>query len=357
MFDGLSLIIPTYNEAKNIPLLIKQIYEVFKNNNLIGEIIIVDDDSPDKTWTIAESIAKKINDEKIQIKVLRRKGEKGLSSAVIDGISISKFDIIGIMDADLSHPPQKIIDLLKPIIEGEAEITIGSRYIKGGKIENWPLKRKLMSRIACLFALPITKIKDPMSGFIMFKKSVIDEVTLNPIGFKIGLEIIAKGKYNNIIEIPITFKDRKYGTSKLKACTVFNYFEQIIKLYLLNQFLKFCIVGSTGIIVNMLIYSFLIFLGIHYIAAATFSFIGALTSNFFFNKIWTFKNFSFNIQTVIRQYIKFAFVCLGGYIINICVLYSLYNYLNFNKIIAQFIGILVATIGNFLGSKKWAFAL
>lgn len=230
-----SLVIPTYNEKENIEMLLNSIITVFKENNIKEEIIIVDDNSPDKTALIVKKLQKKYKN----IKLIKRKGKLGLSSAVIEGFGIAKGDILGVMDADLSHPPQKIPELLKLICDGKSDICIGSRYIDGGNIKNWPLKRKLISKGAKTLAKPLTNVKDPVSGFFFMKKDVIINTTLNPKGFKILLEILVKGKYTTIKEIPFIFVDRKEGKSKMTTKEIYNYINDLSSLYIftiLNTF-------------------------------------------------------------------------------------------------------------------------
>ena len=227
----ISLVIPTYNEAENIPEIIKIVFSVLKKSGLDGEIIIVDDDSPDGTWEIAERLKSVYN-----IRVLRRLGKRGLSSAVIDGFKITSGDIIGVMDADMSHPPEQIPELLEPILSNKSDFVIGSRYVDGARIENWSFGRKVSSRIAVLAVRGLTSVRDPMSGFFFFREGVIEGIELSSKGFKIGLQIIVKGKYKNTTEVPINFRDRKHGQSKLGFRVVLYDFFLISKLYLMRFF-------------------------------------------------------------------------------------------------------------------------
>jgi dolichol-phosphate mannosyltransferase len=227
----ISLIIPTYNEAENIPIIIDKIFKILKENSLDGEVIIVDDDSPDGTWEIADNLKTLYN-----IKVLRRLDKRGLSSAVIDGFKIAGGDILGVMDADMSHPPEKIPELLEPILSNKSDFVIGSRYVEGARIENWPLGRKVSSRIAALALRGLTRVRDPMSGFFFFRKGAIEGIELSAKGFKIGLQIIVMGKYNNATEVPISFRDRRHGHSKLDFRVVLYDFFVISKLYLMRFF-------------------------------------------------------------------------------------------------------------------------
>ena len=238
-----SIIVPTYNERGNIEKLIPEIFESCKGLNAKVEVIVADDNSPDGTGRLAEQLARKYN-----IKVLHRRGKKGLAAAVIHGFSESKSQILGVMDADLSHPPKIIPKLVKPILNNEADLVIGSRYAKGGGVEVWPLSRRLTSKIATLMAWPLTKAKDPMSGLFFLKKSAIDGVKLNAKGYKIGLEVLVKGKYEKALEIPYLFRNRFVGKSKLNATEYLHYVRNLIALaaYKLahNEKRKECIQGQ-----------------------------------------------------------------------------------------------------------------
>ena len=224
----ITLVIPTYNEADNIPILVEKVFKIFSDEKLDGHIIIVDDDSPDQTWKVAENLKDKFPN----LEVLRRQDKKGLSSAVLDGFALANTEIVGVMDADLSHPPEKIPELVLPIIKGEADFTLGSRNIDQGGTENWPFRRKISSKIATLAVLGLTKVKDPMSGFFFLKREVIKNVKLSPKGFKIGLEILVRGNCENVIEVPIVFRDREYGESKLSSNVIVDYLLHVSKLYL-----------------------------------------------------------------------------------------------------------------------------
>lgn len=228
----ISIVIPTYNESENLPILIDRIVKVLEKSGIEGQIIVVDDDSPDKTWEIAQELKNSYEN----IEVLRRQDKRGLSSAVLDGFAMSESSILGVMDADLSHPPEKIPELVEPIICREADITIGSRYIDEGGIEKWPFLRKLSSKLATLAASKLTSVKDPMSGFFFLRRDVIESAKLDPKGFKIGLEILVRGKYENVIEIPIKFRDRLYGETKLSRNVIIDYLIHVTRLYIYKIF-------------------------------------------------------------------------------------------------------------------------
>lgn len=220
----LSIIIPTLNESKNIKILARRIKKAMNNHKIDYELIVVDDNSSDKTFEVAKKLEKKYN-----IKAFKRIKDKGLSSAVVFGFSKARGDIICVIDADLSHPPELIPRMLKEIKKND--IVVASRLIKGGKVEDWPMHRKLMSKFATSLANPLSSVNDKMSGFFMIKKKVIKNIHFVPRGYKILLEILVKGNYENVKEIPYTFKNRKVGTSKLTIKTNLEYLVQLLHLY------------------------------------------------------------------------------------------------------------------------------
>lgn len=228
----ITIVIPTFNEAGNIPILVAKIFEEFKKSNLDGHVIVVDDDSPDQTWKVAEDLT----DTYPNLRVLRRQDKRGLSSAVLDGFAMANTEIIGVIDADLSHPPEKIPELAASIINGEADFALGSRYIDQGGTENWPLKRKISSKVATLSVAGLTKVKDPMSGYFLLRRDLIENVELSPKGFKIGLEILVRSRCKKIKEVPIVFRDREYGESKLSSNVIIDYLIHVSKLYVYKIF-------------------------------------------------------------------------------------------------------------------------
>ena len=160
--------------------------------------------------------------------MLHRKNKLGLSSAVLEGFKVAKSEILGVMDADLSHPPEKIKEMINSIKNDAVDIVIGSRYADNGKIEGWSLLRKAMSKGATLVARIFTNVKDPMTGFFMIKKECLKNINLDPKGFKILLEILIKAKYKKIKEIPIRFTNRTNGKSKAGIKETMYYLENIL---------------------------------------------------------------------------------------------------------------------------------
>ncbi len=223
-----SIVIPTFNEAGGIEKLIRTLTEIMRASALDGELIVVDDNSPDGTGAIVDALA-----AECPVRCLHRPGKLGLSSGVIDGWRFARPESValGAMDADFSHDPNIIPAMVRALEGGRYGLAVGSRYVKGGGIENWPLKRKITSIVACAMAWPLTPIRDITSGFILVKRQALAGVELDPIGFKIGLEVAAKAKYGKAIEIPYVFTDRVAGESKLNGKEVTNYLKQLRRIY------------------------------------------------------------------------------------------------------------------------------
>jgi dolichol-phosphate mannosyltransferase len=223
-----SIVIPTYNEAGGIEKLIGTLAELFRANDLDGEIVVVDDNSPDGTGAIVDHLA-----DRFPVRCLHRPGKMGLSSGVIDGWRFARPEstALGAMDADFSHDATIVPKMVRALESGKYGLAVGSRYVKGGGIENWPLKRKLTSIVACAMAWPLTPIRDITSGFFLVQRTALSGVELDPIGFKIGLEVAAKAKYGKALEVPYVFKDRVVGESKLNGKEITNYLKQLRRLY------------------------------------------------------------------------------------------------------------------------------
>lgn len=221
----ISIIIPTYDEKENIEKLIPIISGILEEG-YDYEMIIVDDNSSDGTTKVAEELSREY-----PIKVLKRNGKFGLASAILHGFRYAKGDILGIIDADLQHPPEYIKEFVQAVNNGY-DIVIGSRYIEGGKIEGWNKIRRIISKGAIILSKPLhNNIKDPISGYFFMKKSVIQGINFSSIGYKLLLEIIVKGNYKEVIEIPYTFKIREKGKSKMGMKEMYSYINLIGHLY------------------------------------------------------------------------------------------------------------------------------
>jgi dolichol-phosphate mannosyltransferase len=206
---SISVIVPTLNEAENIAPLVSQI---LATGVPFHEIVFVDDRSTDGTQENIRALAR---DHRVRL-IEREPGEIGLAGAVMAGAKAAEGDLILVMDADLSHPPERISDLLAPLLAGSADMVIGSRYIPGGTTPGWPLWRRMLSRTGAAFAYPLTGTHDSMSGFFAISRAHLLEVGSANAGFKIGFEtIVRSGRSLRVREIPIAFRDRTRGRSKM----------------------------------------------------------------------------------------------------------------------------------------------
>jgi len=220
----LSLVIPTYNERPSIVPLLQRTTALLEKSLTDFEIIVVDDDSPDGTWQAVQELAQ----QNCRLKLIRRRDQKDLTTAVITGWKTGTGKLLGVMDGDLQHPPEVLSVLLESILDSQVDIVIASRNVEGGGVSEWRPARKLIAlgaKLITALVLPevVQSVRDPMSGYFLMKRTVIESVALRPIGYKILLEALARGKYQTIKEIPYLFDERKNGQSKLgpKQCLDF----------------------------------------------------------------------------------------------------------------------------------------
>lgn len=344
----LSIIIPTYNEAKNINYLIKDIEHYLPN--IQHEIIVVDDNSPDLTHKIVLEFA---TENKFPIKVIVRTDKKDLSSAVVEGIKASSGNIICIMDADLQHPPSMIPCMYEYANNG-IDVIIATR----ADFKGLNFKRRCVSSIAKglsqLLIPKISQIKDPMSGFFMFRKSIIEGVELNPIGFKILLEILVKGKGTSSIEVPFSFGTRKDGKSHFGLNETIKYIKHLFRLSKhtgdLDKLIKFSIVGISGVYINeFLLYTLTDSLKLFYVISSVIAIQISIITNFVLNSVWTFNNENMTKD----KFIKFESVCILGASVNFIILIILTSLFNIHYLISNLIAILIAFVVNYSFSRKY----
>ena len=209
----LSLIIPTFNERRNLT-----------------ELIVVDDDSPDKTWEIATELAA----THPRLRVMRRLDERGLSSAVVRGWQVAQGDVLAVIDGDLQHPPEVTAALWRAMAAG-ADLAVASRHVKGGGVSDWSLARRMLSRGAQaigLVLLPgvIGRVSDPMSGYFMIRRAAIAGVPLHPLGYKILVEVIGRGRVEHVAEVGYVFRERQDGASKVTKRVYVDYIRHLVRL-------------------------------------------------------------------------------------------------------------------------------
>ena len=371
---NLSIIIPTYNESQNIINILRRIETVIPKN-IFAQTIVVDDNSPDGTAKLVEEYINNIKKfANNTVDIIHRKAKSGLSSAILNGIKEAKGETIVVMDSDLSHPPQIILKMIDTFRKYQCDIVVASRYIKDGKIENWPLKRKIISKTATKITKRFLSIdaKDPLSGFFAFKRTILDGKKFDAIGYKLLLEIIVKTKGVNIKEIPYTFTDRQIGKSKLDFQTMTDYVKSVWRLYksskpkstekrssvkFLSKAARFYTVGASGLAMNYLVSLFTLTSNpeLWYLHANIFGIITSMTSNFLLNKIWTFNDRDFSPRKTISQYAKFLCFSSVGALVQLGMIYSLVDNYNIEYALALIVSVSVAAIGNFILNKKWTF--
>ena len=223
------MVVPTYNEKDGLANLTRALFDAAGANHLALELVIVDDNSPDGTGAIADALA-----ETYRVKVVHRAGKLGLGTAVVAGFGVASADIVGVMDADFSHPPALVPRMHAVFRATNAEVLVASRYVRGGSTPNWPASRKLMSRTACLAARGLSPIRDAASGFFLIKRSIAMGVSIKAGGFKICLELIVRGWPTRLVEIPYQFDDRELGESKMSYREAAGYLVQLRDLYRLR---------------------------------------------------------------------------------------------------------------------------
>lgn len=353
----LSVVVPTYNEAGNLPLLAERVADALAGVEY--ELLIADDCSEDDTALVMEAL---VNDYPIRL-VQAKDRPRDLSLSVIDGIRAARFDRIVVMDADLSHPPEMLPKMLAQLEEGVDCFVLGSRYAEGGSFDrDWSLWRFLNSHIATMIARPLITCSDPMSGFFLFDRRHVDLNTLKPIGYKIGLELMVRGRFNQIVEVPILFKDRQVGESKMNLQQQIKYLRHLRRLYLYKfgsfaEFIHFGAVGASGFLIDISFYFLLQLIGFGHLPARIMSFWPAASWNWALNRITTFGEREKRPKA--RQWFEFVGSSLVGFAINL----GLYTYLTGQveffteyKLLAMITGIICASSFNFAASSLFIYS-
>jgi dolichol-phosphate mannosyltransferase len=353
----ISIIVPTYKEVENIPHLIARVRRLREAESIEVELLFMDDMSRDG------SVAAVAASGEPWVRIIERTGERGLSAAVIDGFRAARHPVLVCMDCDLSHPPEKIPQMILALSSGQ-EFALGSRYVPGASTDDdWGFLRWLNSRLATLLAWPLTSVRDPMSGFFAMRKADFDAAeALNPVGYKIALELIVKCGFENVAEIPIHFSDRIYGSSKLTLREQLKYLRHLRRLYV-HKFanamylLQFFAVGASGVAVNMAVLSLLLAFGVPDSVALGGGIAVSLVTNFLLNRRITFSYA--RAGNPLLQFAGFLGASLIGMAVNFAVsLYLLHQVLPAGRAsiyLASLTGIAAGMIFNFLGNRYIVF--
>ena len=350
-----SLVIPTYNERANIGLLIQHVYAILEATGRSFEVIIVDDDSPDGTWHIVQEMMH----EYPNLRVLRRIRERGLARAVLRGWQEAQGEILAVMDGDLQHPPETLALLIEALEKQGGDIAVASRHVRGGGVSEWNILRRGISWGATLVAswmLPgtLATVRDPMSGYFAIRRSVIEGCTLKPEGYKILLEVLGRGHYRTVVEVPYIFIERQQGRSKLGLRQYQEFVTHLLCLAWerreLQRFVKYCLVGATGVIMNMGVLAILAGADMAYFPAGALAVEIAIGTNFLLNEFWSFGDHARRHSGVIPRlfrFLKFNFFCVGGAAISLITLWLLTEYVGFHYLLSNLVGITIATAWNY----------
>jgi dolichol-phosphate mannosyltransferase len=359
----LTVIIPTFKEGENIEAIIRAVQAVLAKAGIRGEILVVDDSSPDGTIPAVRALEAVFPN----VRLVVRTSDPGLSQSVVEGFSLARAPVFLVMDADFSHPPDLIPRFLDQI-RGGADVVIGSRYMKGGGIEAWPFSRRIISSGATLLGrILFPEITDPVSGFFAVKKEVVTGAPLTPRGYKILMEVLGKGRWKHAREIPFVFRERRAGSSKLHSSTIFDYLRQVhdISYYTLRRqegpvwqefykALKFATVGLSGILVNMGIFWLLTnYGGIYYLISSVIAIEISILNNFVWNDLWTFGDDPPDGKRPrLHRLAYFHAMSIGGAAINWLILFALTQFAGVYYLVSNLLGILAGFIWNYLSNRN-----
>ncbi|WP_299681668.1 glycosyltransferase family 2 protein [uncultured Roseobacter sp.] len=354
---GISIIVPTYREAENIPHLLNRVDQVRERAGLTLEVIFVDDNSRDGSVEAVEAAGFD------WARILVRETDRGLSSAVVDGFRAARYPVLICMDCDLSHPPETIPNLVLALHSGQ-QFVIGSRYVPGGSTDDdWGFFRWFNSFVATVLARPLTAIRDPMSGFFALRKSDFDKARdLNPVGYKIALELIVKCGFENVGEVPIHFTDRQFGESKLTLAEQLRYIQHLRRLYMFQfagmmYLAQFLVVGASGVVVNLSVLSLAFWAGLPEWLCLASGICVSLVTNFLLNRRFTFSYARH--EPMLRQFLGFVSASVLGLVVNYCVALGLRMSVLSDGVyalqLAALVGIAAGMGFNFLGARYLVF--
>jgi dolichol-phosphate mannosyltransferase len=349
-----TLVVPTLNERGNIEPLLAGIEKSL--DGFRWELIFVDDASgdgtPDRVYEIAQLDRR--------IRLIRRFGRRGLASAVIEGAFASTTPVIAVIDADLQHDETILPKLVGPLLSGEADVAIGTRYSKGGSTDGWAKDRLRMSRAATWAATFLlgANCSDPMSGLFAVRRETLLAACprMSTIGYKILVDILASSPTApKIIEVPYRFGTRLSGESKLDHAIELEYLEllldKLVGRWIPPKLLMFGAVGALGVLVHLGLLDFVLkVLQLHFTTAQTIAVIGAMTFNFALNNVFTYRDRQLKGWRFLRGLLSFYLVCSVGAIGNVGVGALVYQQSS-TWWLAGIAGAIVGAVWNFVGSS------
>lgn len=353
-----SVVLPTYNESESLPRIIPRIVGALRGAGFSPEVIVVDDNSPDGTADVARGLA-----NEHPVRTIHRTTERGLATAVLAGFAASRASVCVVMDADGSHPVEALGEMVRAVRDGGADIAVGSRHAPGGGSRDWPLVSRVKSRLAALPTRALTRLSDPTSGFMAVRRTLLDGLALDPVGWKVVLEVVVKARAARVVEVPIVFADREAGTSKQSLRVALQYAKHLEKLYAhryptLVEFARFCVVGLVGMSVDLTTVAALKeMLALDTRVCAVGGFIVAVTSNYAINRRWTFAHA--HGVPLWRSYPIYVGANLTGFGVRLLTVHLLIELFaldhGYGYLVTNFSGIVLGTLFNYAGAKFVAF--
>ena len=354
---SVSIVVPTFREAANLPALARRVHAALSDRGIEWELVLADDDSDDASDAVVAELAQHLP---VRMET-RRETPRDLSRSVLFGIRRARFDRVVVMDADLSHPPERIIDLLRAL-DGGCDMALGSRYAPGGGVDRaWSPWRFLNSRVATLLARPLVGCSDPMSGFFAIdRRTLPDPRTLQPIGYKIALELMVRGRLR-VKEVPIGFRDRVRGKSKMGWRQQIDFLRHLSLLYVHRhggplRVPCFALVGASGFVVDLVCYLALQWAGVEHRVARLLSFWPAVSWNWLLNRSVTFRDRA--PETRAGQWAKFVAGSLVGLAVNVgsyAALTSFTDVFDRHRLLALLTGVGLGGLVNFMLSTLFVY--
>ena len=352
----LSLIAFACSGKEKLVTLVEGIHKALEKYHY--ELIIVDDNGSDGMAEVVERLS-----HQYPVKLICSEVGKDSALAVITGFEQARGEILGVMDVNLGNSPEKIPELLQAIDDG-ADVAVASRYMPGGGIGYWSAKEKVISRVTTMLArlvLPsIRKVRDPMSGLFLLKRTVIEGVVLKP-GHRILFQVLARGRSGEVTEVPY-IEERAYGEGNVSLREQLGYVESIFLLATrereLRRIVQFCLVGLSGVGVNMGSFWLLTrYAGLsepYDLIALILSIELATLSNFVLNDIWTFKDRRIgNIKSTLLRALKFNIISVGYFIIYYAIYTPLTRFTGIYDLVVMLIAIGIGFIWNFSMNLLW----
>jgi dolichol-phosphate mannosyltransferase len=352
----ISIVVPTFSEAENIAELHARLSAVLASES--WELIFVDDDSPDGTADLVRALSR----EDQRVRCIQRIGRRGLSTAVVEGALSSSAPYVAVMDADLQHDESILPAMLHELRSRNLDIVVGSRYVAGGGTGDWAESRKTISRIASRMAKGLVPedLRDPMSGFFAVRSEALRDAArrLSGYGYKILLDLfVSAGRPLRFAEVPYTFKPRVHGQSKLDSLVAWEYLmllvDKRIGHIIAPRLLFFLLVGGSGVALHYLVLSTLyLALAVPFALAQLAGTVLSMTSNFFLNNLFTYRDQRLRGVKLVRGLLSFYAVCGLGALANIGIAAFAFSK-NIEWALSAAAGIVVGTLWNYLATARF----